>query len=186
MDVTFQVESERLDEVSDWTLTLRPAELPSGVLLGRVRWQVDFPGDLLPLLARDGYTREQGWGWRGWLWGPRPSATAVDLDQWLQEGLAAPAPDTTDPSLVCWKSSLTDLRLILVPARFWLLACSLSLLLFVSLFLYVPMPQYLHGSCWRRGPSLLPQPGLLWPNRGAGGVGCEPACWCFAFLSLSV
>ena len=71
LEVAFNIDPDRLDDPSRWQIKLQPVVLHNAALQGRVRWQVESPSDMVPLLARDGYTREQRWGWRGWLWGPR-------------------------------------------------------------------------------------------------------------------
>ena len=176
LDVSFQIDQARLEDPSHWQTKLRPVVLRYAVLLGRVRWQVEASGDMVPLLALDGYTREQRWGWRGWLWGPRPVAAATDLDQWLQGGIAAPAPDANDPSFVCWKSSLGEMRLLQVPARFWLLLCSLSVLLLFFVLNLVSMPGYLYGLVLALVTLMIGAIGLFWPDLlGLAAFGCEPA-----------
>ena len=176
LEVAFNIDPDRLDDPSRWQIKMEPVVLRNAVLQGRVRWQVETPGDMVPLLARDGYTREQRWGWRGWLWGPRPAATAAELDQWLQGGLAPPAPDTGDPSLVCWKSSLGEMRLQLAPVRFWLLLCSLSALLLVVVLTVVSMPGYVYGLILALVTLAIGAMGLFWPDLlGLAAFGCEPA-----------
>ncbi|HEV8062210.1 MAG TPA: hypothetical protein VGP68_20190, partial [Gemmataceae bacterium] len=176
LDVRFDVDRERLEEPSRWQIRLQPVILHNAIMLGRVRWQVEAAGDLIPLLAREGYTREQRWGWRGWLWGPRPAATAADLEQWLQGSLTAPASDANEPSFVCWKSSLGEMRLLLIPNRFWLLLCSLAALMLFVVLAIVPMPGYLYGTVVAVVTALLGAVGLFWPDLlGLAAFGCEPA-----------
>jgi hypothetical protein len=176
LEVAFNIDPNRLDDPSRWQIKLQPVVLHNAALQGRVRWQVEAPSDVVALLARDGYTREQRWGWRGWLWGPRPAVTAAELDQWLQGGLAPAAPDTGDPSLVCWKSSLGEMRLQLAPVRFWLLLCSLSALLLVIVLTVVSMPGYLYGLILALFTLLIGAIGLFWPDLlGLAAFGCEPA-----------
>jgi hypothetical protein len=183
LEVAYQIDQQRLDEPSHWQIKLQPVLLRNAVLLGRVRWQVEAAYDMVPLLARDGFFREQRWGWRGWLWGPRPAASAADLDQWLQGGLASPAPDTVEPSFVCWKSSLGEMRLLLAPVRFWLLLCSLTVLLLFVLLAVLSLPGYLYGLVLACVALLAGAAGILWPDLlGMVVFGCEPALIVVAVL----
>ena len=103
-------------------------------------WQIDAASDKVPLLARSGYVREQRWGWRGWLWGPRPRVSAADLDQWLQR-TGAPAPDTVEPSPRLLEVILDEMRLV-VGAGALAAVCSLSVLLLFVLLAVVSMPGF--------------------------------------------
>jgi hypothetical protein len=186
LDVNFQIDAVRLEENSPWKVRFRPAELLNSVLLGQVRWQVDLVGDALPLLLGAGYVREQHWGWRGWLWGPRPGVSPAELDQWLQGGAPSPAAlETSDPDLVCWKAAVDELRLVIMPQRFWLLACSLSLLLVCVAGVYLPLPQIVYGIALAALTVLIGVVGLFWPDLlPLTAFGCEPALLILGILLL--
>ncbi len=181
LEVEYEIDADRLDEPARF----RPAVLLNSVLLGRVRWQVDFAGDVLPVLISAGYVREQRWGWRGWLWGPRPSVSAADLDQWLQGSSGATGSDSAEPGLVCWKSSIGELRLTLIPLRFWLLVCSLCLLMLVVAGVYLPAPAFVRGAALIVVTLLVAATGLFYPDvLGLVAYGCEPALLILAILLL--
>lgn len=155
--------------------TLRPVLLSRSILLGRVRWQVELPRGELSLLLSEGYTRELRWGWLGWLWGPRPGATAAELNQWLDPGWSPTGADQGEPDLVCWKTALGPLGMTLVPARAWLLGCSFVVLgLYITLTI-VPLRRGFFWVILLCSAAAASSAVLLWPDFLAYALfGCEP------------
>lgn len=145
LEVTYGIGKSQDAEPLEPQGTLRPVLLARSILLGRVRWQVELPRGELPLLLSEGYTRELRWGWQGWLWGPRPGATAAELSQWLESGWSPAGPDQAEPDLVCWKTTLGPLGVTTVPLRVWLLACSLVAL---GLYLALTVTALQRGFFW--------------------------------------
>jgi hypothetical protein len=181
LEVEYEIDADRLNDPARF----RPAFLLDSVLLGRVRWQVNFAGDVLPVLVSAGYVREQRWGWRGWLWGPRPAVSTAELDQWLQGTPGATGSDSAESGLVCWKSSVGELRVTLAPLRFWLLSCSLCLLLLAVAGAYLPAPPLVRGAVVTIATLLVAATGLFWPDMlGLIAFGCEPALLILGILLL--
>jgi hypothetical protein len=119
--------------------TLYPPVLPGALFVGKTRWQVDpAPGQLF---LNPGWeaTSEQRWGLRGWLPAPGPALESNELDCWLPGTEPEPG---VEPALVCWQTAPEPLHLILVPAKTWLLICSL---LFLALGLALSFAPLLRG-----------------------------------------
>ena len=52
LEVAFNIDPDRLDDPSRWQIKLQPVVLHNAVLQGRVRWQVETPSDMVPLLGQ--------------------------------------------------------------------------------------------------------------------------------------
>jgi hypothetical protein len=102
--------------------------LRNAVLLGQVRWQVSLPNHLIAVVAaRDAYV-EQSWAWHGWLPAPEPATSAAELEHWLAAGQTTAS--AAQPSVVCWRTTLSPLTIVRAPRQIWWLACSGLVLLF--------------------------------------------------------
>src|SRR5262249_40607783 len=88
-------------------------------------------------------TLEQRWGRRGWLLGPRPAATAAELERWLTDTASDGGEESGDPSLVLWSTAQGPLAVTQVPQQPWLLLCSLTLLGLGLLLAGVTLPRVL-------------------------------------------
>jgi hypothetical protein len=157
--------------------TLQPPRLCGQSGRASVRWQVNLPGEWLPLYQEGMGAPHQSWGWRGWLFAPRPAAASDDLTRWFQgtDSANGTEPDATYPSLTSWRTDLEPLRITHVPQQFWLLACSLSVLV-VGLGLYfLPLRRVLF---WAVGLLVCLSAvivGMFWPGVLAFVLyGCEP------------
>ncbi len=92
-----------------------------------VTWEVDLPERWLPLPADSGLAIEQRFGLRGWLAGPRASATRGDLERRLYPADLGREESSTDahvPTLVESASALEPVRLAHCPQLVWLLLVS--------------------------------------------------------------
>ncbi|MFN4259828.1 MAG: hypothetical protein ACK4RK_11055 [Gemmataceae bacterium] len=124
-----------LSRMSFWT-SFQPPQLRGNVFLGRVRWQVELPGNWVAFEQGRGTTVEQQWGLRGWLPAPRASASHDDLERWFSGSTAG---NPNRPSLVCWQTTLQPLSIMHVPQQVWLLLCSLVVLTVGLLLYYAPL-----------------------------------------------
>jgi hypothetical protein len=104
---------------------LHPPVLVGATYLGRVRWQIDLASEDVALsrATPEGPLPRLGWGWRGWLFTPRPVLSNADLESWLTGASEGDA--RTHPNLVCWQNTLEPLLVWHLPRQLWLLACSL-------------------------------------------------------------
>src|SRR5205823_6649672 len=72
------------------------------------------------------------WARRGWLWAPRLTTSAADLERWFAGPDAGASPEEEAPDVVpgldCWYPAREPLRLTHASQQGWLLACSLGLL----------------------------------------------------------
>src|SRR5262249_28852375 len=81
---------------------------------GSVRWQVVLPADWVPLSDDGTLPADLAWGWRGWLVGTRPSASANELEQWLtasEDRAALEESDAPHASVVSWRTDLGALTI---------------------------------------------------------------------------
>jgi hypothetical protein len=167
--------------------TLEPPRLCGQSGRAPVWWQVNLPGEWLPLYQDGSSPWQQGWAWRGWLLAPRPAANSTDLDRWFQgndgprasgpdgEAPDGGEPDAVYPGLAGWRTDLGPLHITHVPQRIWLLACSLTALALGLGLYFLPMRRALF---WAVGLLVCLSAaivGMFWP-----GVlmyvlyGCEP------------
>ena len=90
------------------------------------------------------------WGWRGWLFAPRSSTPAVELERWLLDA-EPPASvlkevEGLTPTLVLWRDSNPTLQLVHAPQQVWLVTCSLTLVLLVLLLARLPFARAESGT----------------------------------------
>jgi hypothetical protein len=77
------------------------------------------------------------------------------------------------------------LRVTLAPLRFWLLSCSLCLLLLAVAGAYLPAPPLVRGAVVTIATLLVAATGLFWPDMlGLIAFGCEPALLILGILLL--
>ena len=173
LDLAYRQVHSRPEGEYLWRSSLHAPVLRGEVLLGRVRWQVTFPGSLVSLVPSGDAFVEQHWGWHGWLPRPEPATTAAELEHWLGAGESGDVPAL--PSLVCWRTGLGSLPLLRVPQQVWLLACS-GLFLAVGLGLsFVPWNRF---TFWLLALVLALGVGaalVLWPSIVPAILyGCQP------------
>lgn len=171
LDVDYQLgpPSEPRVGWANWRVqtALTPPRLRGPVFLGRVRWLLTLPGDWTPLTAGSNVAFEQRWSLRGWLLAPGPAATAADLERWLTSQdapVAEPVDRGGTVSLVCWQSTLQPLRLTQVPQQWWLLGCSLAVVVVGLSLYYLPLGR---GAFWGAIATLgvaVVVVGILWPS----------------------
>jgi hypothetical protein len=146
-----------------------------------VRWSVELPDETFPILPAGG-TVEQGWGRLGWLVGPRPAATAVELQQWFAGPGAGPS-DGTDPQFVCWQAAPAGLTVWHAPRQVWLLGCSLALLVAGLFFAVTPLPRPLFWFGLAVAGLALLGVALFAPGAlPALAYGCQPGLFVLAFV----
>jgi hypothetical protein len=180
LEVQYRLVRGQPDGEGLWRNSVHAPVLRGEVLLGRVRWQLTFPAGFLALVAPGDAHVEQHWAWRGWLPMPEPSTTTAELEHWLGGG------DTEDPpavpTLVCWRSSFTPLRILRVPQQLWLLGCSglfLTLGLGIS---FVPSRWVVWLLVALIAPALVAA-AVLWPAVAPAVVyGCQPGVLVLALV----
>jgi hypothetical protein len=110
-------------------LRLLSPSLGETAVVRNVRWRVELAPGLLPLEQDSAATLEQPWTFRGWLRPPQPTADAHSLVRWLapaapEQGAAADRP----AYLFFQVGAPSELKLLLVPQRQWLVLCSVAAL----------------------------------------------------------
>lgn len=143
---------------------------------GRVRWQISLPDNWLSVPGWGAVQTEWKWGLQGWLIGPEPSTSSMDLEKWF---LGHDVVNSVWPlSTTFWNTGGRPVPLFHVPRQIWLLACSVTvlgggLLLFFApfsraffWFLLVLLAGALIGLSWMLPGWVAPlamgcQPGLL-------------------------
>jgi hypothetical protein len=151
LEVAYQIAPGQIGGAnSGWTRMLGPLQtilypprLCGQAVPGSVRWQVVLPPDWVPLCDDGSLPVDLSWGWRGWLVGTRPTASAAELENWFAPPEErAPADiaraergnqeeggqDARHASVVTWRTDLDPLSIRHAPQQAWLLGCSTSLL----------------------------------------------------------
>lgn len=130
LEVNYALSSVRGAFLSGLQSPMQPVTI-AGLLAGvPVCWQVDLPGQSVPLSldAGDGTWR---WSRRGWLLAPRPALNAGEVERWFwgegdpRGAVLSEEEASLTPGFVGWRGSLGTLTLYHVPQQAWLLACSL-------------------------------------------------------------
>jgi hypothetical protein len=149
-----------------------------------MRWQITLPARLVGIVASSDALVEQRWAWRGWLPQPEPTATSAELEQWFQGGGSHES--ASEPSIICWQTSMAPLTLMRVPRQVWFLLCSG---LFVAGGLGLSIMPWTRLALWLLAVALglaVGASAVLWPS-GLPFViyGCVPGILVF-FLLLGV
>jgi hypothetical protein len=88
------------------------------------RWSIVTPDSWVVVGPEPGPGSPVSWSLRRWPYVPRAAASAADLEAWFS-GAEAPADAGAAPSLAPWREADEPLRLTHVPQRWWLIGCSL-------------------------------------------------------------
>lgn len=96
-----------------------------------VRWQLTTPGNWMILGPESGPGTHLAWRRLGWLLAPHLANQGTELDQWLAGNSTyrfAAETDSWTPNLLLWQRGLESVKLTHVSRKYWLLACSLLVL----------------------------------------------------------
>jgi hypothetical protein len=175
--------------------TLHPPLLKGDPGAAPTRWQVVVPAGWVVVAPEGGPGSAWAWARRGWLWAPRLTDTAADLERWFggsEAGRAEEREADVVPGLVCWHPAREPLPLMHTSQQAWLLACSLgSLVLGLGLYgLSRPAEGQALSSTWfwaALGVTVLgvAAAALLWPRTLATvAYGAEPGAAVLAVVAV--
>jgi hypothetical protein len=100
---------------------------------GPVRWHVACPGERIPIVFDAGWDTEHRWSWRGYGFGPGPTDSPAELEQWLRGGgeSAGDAPPAGE-GVAVRRAAADPLRVTLAPRWAWLMVATAVGLLAVA------------------------------------------------------
>lgn len=134
-----------------------PPVVGGDAYVGRVRWQLGFPGAWIgaPLTASQTDWR---WGLSGWLFGPEPSVSNADLENWFNGKDTAVG--SWPVSMAFWASGQEQVVVFHMSRQTWLLVCSGLVLVVGLLLVMVPLSR-----------------SFLWFLGGLAGMGVLAVSW---------
>jgi hypothetical protein len=132
LELSYQLTPDRTDTTALGTTLQAPRFLEDAGGVSTL-WQVTAPPGWVVIGPEAGPVTGRTWGWRGWLLAPRSSQTAADQERWLTGSelpvSVAEAAAALRPTLVLWRDGTPMVHLTHVPQFWWLLSCSLVLVL---------------------------------------------------------